>query len=200
VGYEQLLRVVAEEADREVRTIHAAAERECARILAEARAAAEAARAELLARTAAGIAARREAARAAAAEERERARLVAQRRELDGLREAALSAVARAGGQALDARLLAELLAEAGAGRLTIIVDPGAEEECRAALVRLDPSAASRAEVVAADRRRGGIELVAGRRVLDATLPARLERLWPEAESELAALLFGERGADGSPG
>jgi V/A-type H+-transporting ATPase subunit E len=31
--------------------------------------------------------------------------------------------------------------------------------------------------------------------VLDDTLEARLERLWPDAEAELATILFGEDGA-----
>jgi V/A-type H+-transporting ATPase subunit E len=37
------------------------------------------------------------------------------------------------------------------------------------------------------------VEVVAGRRVLDDTLPARLERAWPELEPELAAILLGRR-------
>jgi V/A-type H+-transporting ATPase subunit E len=192
VGYQELLRVIGEEAAREARDVRAEAERECARIMAECRTAAEAARAALVARTAAEIEARVQAARGAQAQLRERALLVAQRRHLDALREAALAALARAGGPALDARLLAELIPEAGEGPLTIIVDPDAEEACRAALERLAPSVASRTEIRAAPARRGGVELVAGRRVLDDTLEARLERLWPDAEAELATILFGE--------
>ncbi len=37
--------------------------------------------------------------------------------------------------------------------------------------------------------RRGGVLVAAGRRILDNTLPARLERAWPDLEAELAALL-----------
>lgn len=200
VGYEELLRVIGEEADREARGVRLDAERECARIVAEARAAAEAVRAALLARTADELEARRQATRASEGREREHALLLAQRRELEALREAVLAELASAGDAALDARLLADLLPEAGDGPLTLLVDPGAEEACRAVLERLDPSAASRAEIRAAPRRRGGVELVAGRRVLDATLPSRLERLWPEGEAELAAILFGAGRADDDAG
>jgi hypothetical protein len=40
--------------------------------------------------------------------------------------------------------------------------------------------------------RRGGVEVIAGRRVLDDSLPSRLDRAWPELEAELAGIQFGE--------
>jgi V/A-type H+-transporting ATPase subunit E len=190
VGYDELLGVIEEEAAREARTVRAAAERDAVQIVSDARAAAEGARTALLARTAAEAEARLQAARAALAQERERALLIARRRELDALRAAALRELTSAAGPALDERLLAGVLREAGEGPLTIVVDPGAEEACRAAVARLDPATAARADIRAAPARRGGVELVAGRRVLDATLPARLERVWPDAEAELAGILL----------
>jgi len=195
MGYAELLRVIEEEAAREVREVRSAGEREAARILAEARAAAEAARDALLGRVRAEEAARARAAQEALARERERALLVARRGHLDALRAEAEGALAAAGGPELDGRLLAELILEAGTGPIELEVDPGAEEACRAALARLAPEAAAQARVVAAPARRGGVRLVAGRRVLDDTLPARLARAWPEVEGELAALLFAEEGA-----
>lgn len=193
-GYPELLRVIEEEAAREARELRAAAVRERARILDEARAAAEAARSALLERTRRECAAAEQQARGALARARERARLVARREELEALRAAAAARLADSSGPALDARLLAEVLPEAGDGPLEIEVDPGAEAACREALARLDPAAAARARVRAAPARRGGLVVTVGRRVLDVTLGARLERLWPEAEAELAAILFGEEG------
>ncbi len=192
MGYAELLRVLEEEAAREAREVRAAAERERARILEEARAAAGSAREAVLARERREAEARRRAAREAVAIERDRTLLVARRRLLEGLREEARARLAAAGGPALDAALLAEILPEAGDGPLDVIVDPGAEAEARRALVALDPAAAARAVVRAAPEVRGGVELVAGRRVLDDTLPSRLERAWTVLEAELAGLLFAE--------
>ncbi|ABC80973.1 hypothetical protein [Anaeromyxobacter dehalogenans] len=195
VGYGDLLRVLAEEAEREGRELRAAAEREAARVLEEARAATAAARDALLARAAADAA---EAARAggdALGRERERVSLLARREALEALHRAAAGGLAAEGDAALDARLLAELLPEVGEAPFEVEVDPGAGEACRAALARLDPAAAARATVREAAAPRGGVRVRVGRRELDDTLPARLERLWPEAEAELAAILFAEAGA-----
>ncbi|WP_243337240.1 hypothetical protein [Anaeromyxobacter soli] len=192
MGYPELLRVLGEEAAREAREVRAAAERESARIVEEARAAAASARDSVLARERVEGAARRRAAHEAVAVERERALLVERRRLLEGLRDEARARLVAEGGAALDAALLAEILPEAGDGPLELVVDPGAEEEARRALAALDAGAAARAVVRAAPEARGGVELVAGRRVLDDTLPSRLERAWPALEAELAELLFAE--------
>jgi V/A-type H+-transporting ATPase subunit E len=193
VGYPELLRVLAEEAAREAREVRAAAERERDRIVASARTAARDARQALVARERAEAEARRRAALESLALERDRALLFERRRHLDGLREELERRLAEAGSPALDARLLAEVLPEAGDGPIEVIVDPGAEETARAALSELAPALAPRATVRSAARRRGGIEVVAGRRALDDTLPSRLARAWPDLEAELAALLLGER-------
>ncbi len=103
-----------------------------------------------------------------------------------------LRALAAAGTPDLDARLLAEVLPEAGDGPLEVVVDPGAEDAARAALAAISQDASSRSKVRAAPARRGGVEVIAGRRVLDDTLPSRLARAWPEIEAELAAILTGE--------
>jgi V/A-type H+-transporting ATPase subunit E len=195
MGYPELLRVLGEEAAREARDLRAAAERERERIVAEARDAAEAVREAVLVRERAEAGARQRAALEAIAIERDRALLVERRRLLDELRDEALARLAGEGGPALDARLLAELLPDAGEGPLELIVDPGSEAEARRALVALDPAAAARAVVRGAPAARGGVELVAGRRVLDDTLPSRLERAWSVLEAELAELLFPEREA-----
>jgi V/A-type H+-transporting ATPase subunit E len=192
VGYPELLRVLEEEASREAREVRAAAARERDRIVAGARAAAQEAREAALARERAEAEARRRAALESLALERERALLFERRRLLDGLREEIERRLAAAGSPALDARLLAEVLPEAGDGSVEVIVDPGAEEAARAALRELAAGLAPRATVRGAERPRGGIEVVAGRRVLDDTLPSRLARAWPDLEAELAALLFGE--------
>lgn len=194
-GYPELLRVIEAEAEREAREARDAAERERARILEEARAGLEALRSALLERTRRACADRERLAREGIARTRERERLLAVRAQLDALRAAALAELPARAGPELDARILAELLPEAGDGPLELEVDPGAEEACRAVLARLDPAAASRTRIRAAAVRRGGIVLTTGRRVLDDTLPARLERLWPELEPELAGFLFAGEGA-----
>jgi V/A-type H+-transporting ATPase subunit E len=191
VGYPELLRVLQEEAAREARDVGVAAAQERDRVLEEARAEAVAARAASVARARAEGEQRRRAAHEAIAVQRARALLVARRRELDGLREEAERRLAAAGSAALDARLLAEILPEAGEGPLEVVVDPGATAAAQAALSSLSPAAASRATVREAPARRGGVEVVAGRRVLDDTLPSRLARAWPELEAELASILFG---------
>jgi V/A-type H+-transporting ATPase subunit E len=192
VGYAELLHVLEEEAAREVHDLRDAADRERVRILAEARAAAAAARDACLARERAALEATRRAVAGSLASEAERALLVEGRRHLEALRGEILAALAAAGGPDLDARLLREVLPEAGDGPLEIAVDPGAEDACRASLARLDPALPARARVHAAPGRRGGVEVVAGARVLDDTLPSRLARAWPHVEAELAALLLGE--------
>ncbi|BDG06095.1 V-type ATP synthase subunit E family protein [Anaeromyxobacter oryzae] len=192
MGYPELLRVIGEEAAREAEEIRAAGAREAERIRAEARAAAGAASAALLARARAEAAARARLAAEARARERERQLLAVRRRALEALHSDAIAALAGAGTPAIDARLLAEALAEAGAGPVEVVVDPGAEPACRAALERLDPARAAAATVRAAPVARGGVEVVAGRLVLDDTLPSRLARAWPDLEAELAAMLFGE--------
>jgi V/A-type H+/Na+-transporting ATPase subunit E len=192
VGYPALLRVLEEEASREAREVRASAEREAARIVAEAREAVRASREALLARERAALEASRRTAAEALVQERERTLLVERRRHLENLRAEVLARLPAAGSADLDERLLAEVVPEIGEGPVHVVVDPGSEEAARGALARIAPEVAGRACVRAAPRRRGGIEAVTGRRVLDDTLPARLERAWPEIEAELAALLLGE--------
>jgi V/A-type H+-transporting ATPase subunit E len=187
MGYPELLRVLEDEAAREARDVRAAGRRDASAIVQEARRTAGAAREALLARERGELDARRRAALESLGLERDRTLLFERRRQLDALREEILRALPDAASPELDARLLAEVLPEAGAGPIEIVVDPGREEALRAAL-RGSPDATVRTAPVA----RGGVELVAGRRVLDDTLPARLERAWPDLEAELAALLLGE--------
>jgi V/A-type H+-transporting ATPase subunit E len=192
VGYPELLRVLEEEAAREAQDVRAAAARERDRIVAEARAAARAAREALLARERGDGEARRRAALESLALRRERALLVERRELLDRLAARVRERLAASGSPELDARLLAEVLPEAGEGPLEVVVDPGAEDAARAALAAISPAVAARAVVRPAPARRGGVEVVAARRALDDTLPSRLERAWPDLEAELAGILFGE--------
>jgi V/A-type H+-transporting ATPase subunit E len=192
VGYPELLRVLADEAAHEAEELRAAAERERARILAEARAAAQVARRTIEVEEHEAAEARRRTALDGLAAERDRALLVERRRLLDAAQDAARARLRSSAGAVLDARLLAELLPEVGDGAIEVIVDPGAEEGARAALAALAPAVAVRARVIAASAARGGVEVIAGRRVLDDTLPARLARAWGVLEHELAALLFRE--------
>lgn len=189
MGYPALLRVLEEEASKEAQQVRASAEREAVRIVAEAREAVRASREALLSRERAALEASRRTSAEALAQERERTLLVERRRHLETLRAEVLRRLPSAGGAELDRRLLGEALPEIGDGPVDLVVDPGSEEAARAALARIAPEVALRARIRAAPARRGGIEVGSGRRVLDDTLPARLERAWPELEAELAALL-----------
>ena len=195
MAYDALLRVVEEEAAREVERIRDSARHERERILAEARAAVAAAREALVVRERAAAEARRRAAHESRALARDRALLVGRREVLDALREEARARLVPRAGQgdaALDERLLAELAPELPDGPFVVEVDPGAVEAACAALERVAPGAAARATVRAAAAPRGGVWVEAGRLVLDDTLPARLDRAWRALEPELARLLLGE--------
>jgi len=189
VGYPELLRVLGEEAAREVREVRATAERERAAILARAQEEAAAAREALVTRARAEADARRRSRLESIALERERALLVERRRLLADLYDEVLRRLGTAATPELDARLLAELLPEVVEGPFEVIVDPGGEDPIRAVLGAAGPGVAARATVSVAPERRGGVAVVAGRRVLDDTLPARLERAWPELEAALATIL-----------
>jgi V/A-type H+-transporting ATPase subunit E len=188
MGYPELLRVLEQEAAREARELRAGGAREAARIVEEAERAARAACDALLARERSEAEARRRSVLEGVALERERRLLFDRRRLLDELRAEALRRLAAAATPELDARLLAEVLPEADVGPIEVVVDPGREEAARAALAAR-PGAIVRAAAVP----RGGVEIVAGRRVLDNTLPSRLDRAWPVVEAELAELLLGDR-------
>jgi V/A-type H+-transporting ATPase subunit E len=192
VGYGELLRMLEEEASREAREIREAGARERERILAEARATAEAARAAALAREAAEAAARRKAALEAAALERDRSMLVEQRGILDALRTEVAARLPRPAGRQVLSMLVAETVPEVWDGPVVVVTDPGEEGLVRALLANVAPDLLARAEIRAAAEARGGIEMVCGRRVLDDTLPSRLERAWARLEPELAGILFGE--------
>lgn len=190
MGYGELLRVLEEEASREAREIREAAARERDRIVAEARRAADAARNALLERQRAAAEARRKATLDGVALERDRALLVERRRLLEDLRHAVAGRLPAPAGRDVLATLLAEAVPEAWDGPVTVIVDPGEEELCRSLLANVRPELLERATIEAAPKARGGVEIVCGRRVLDDTLPSRLDRAWPALESELATILF----------
>jgi vacuolar-type H+-ATPase subunit E/Vma4 len=193
VGWAELLQVLGEEAAREARLAREAATAEAARILTEARTTAEAARRSLDAREAEAEGQRWAGLDSEAALVRSRARLLA-RRSLAG--ELRAEVVRRLAAVTVDdaalARLLAELLAEAPPGPFTLTTDPGEAERVRAALATGHPGRLADATVEEAASRRGGVELRSGRLWLDDTLPARLERAWPELEWPLLRSLIGE--------
>lgn len=196
MGYQELLHALEEEVLGEARQLAERAQAERDGVLAEARRAAAGARREALARLDAELAAERARAGARAALELARSLLVEKRRLLDSLRREILARLAGRVDPAAAARLLEEALADDPGGAIEIEVDPGEVEATRALLASRHPDAAARATVRPADRPRGGVLLRADRVTLDNSLPARLEKAWPDLESEAAALLFG--GGDGA--
>jgi V/A-type H+/Na+-transporting ATPase subunit E len=192
MGYGGLIRVLGEEAAREAREVRRRAVEERDRILAEARTASTAALEALLARERIEAEARRREALASVALERERTLLVERRRLLDALRSEAEEALTAAADDDALARLVGEVVTAAPPGHFTLVVDPGDVERVRSSLQAAYPEALARAELAEAPARRGGVELRAGRLVLDDTLPARLARAWPRLEPALVRQLFGE--------
>jgi V/A-type H+-transporting ATPase subunit E len=195
VGYQELLRALEEEMRGEARALgeHARAERD--RILKEARRAASTSREEALARLDAELAAERARAGTRAALEVEWTLLAEKRRLLEALRQEILARLPARVGPEATARLLAEVLADDPGGALDLEVDPGHEEAVRALLARDHPGPAARATVRAAAAARGGVVVRAELMTLDNSLPARVEKAWPDLEGQAAALLFG--GGDG---
>src|SRR5512138_387059 len=114
MGYAELLRVLEDEAAREARQLRAAGEREAARIVEEAERAARASGDALIARERGEADARRRSALEGVALERERRLLFERRRLLEDLRAEALRRLPAAATSERDARLLAEVLPEAG--------------------------------------------------------------------------------------
>jgi V/A-type H+-transporting ATPase subunit E len=194
VGYDDLIRVLGEEAAREAREIRRRAAEERDRILAEARSASTGAREALLARERKEAEARRRTALARVALERERTLLGERRRLLEALRAEARGALAGALDEAALARLVDEVVSAAPPGPFTLVVDPGERGRVQAILAASHPEALERAAWAEAPARRGGVELRSGRLVLDDTLPSRLARAWPRLEPALGRLLFGEEG------
>lgn len=196
MGYQELLRALEEEVLGEARQLAERARAERDRVLEEARRAAAEARQRALQRLDAELAAERARAHARAALELNRSLLVEKRQLLDSLRREILARLAGRVDPAATARLLEEALADDPGGTIEIEVDPGGEEAMRALLASRHPAAAARAAVRPAARPRGGVLVRADRVTLDNSLPARLEKAWPDLESEAAALLFG--GGDGA--
>jgi vacuolar-type H+-ATPase subunit E/Vma4 len=187
---EELLRVLREEAANEERGLREGAEREAARIVAEARAEAARLRAAALAREAAAEATRSRALQDSSGLERERALLAEARRQLDALRGEALLRLPEAVTGADVERFATELMVEAGPVDAILVVDPGMRPSAARAVEAIGRRPAP--EIREAGAPRGGVELLSGALILDDTLPSRLERAWPRVEPEIARLLLGE--------
>jgi vacuolar-type H+-ATPase subunit E/Vma4 len=192
-GYPALLAVLSEEAAREAAAIRAAAEAQRAALLDAARRDAAAALEERRGRTRREAEVAGRAALDAVALERERTVFLEQRSRLEALRADVEARLLESGDAEVLDRLLPELLAEAGEGAFTVVVDPGDEAAARRVLAKT-PALDARATVVAGTGRSGGATVIAGRRVLDGTLRSRLARAWAALEPDLAARLFREGG------
>jgi vacuolar-type H+-ATPase subunit E/Vma4 len=190
VSWRDLLRALDGEAAREVEGLRASAAEAAERILGDARRDAEAERQTALAGARAEAESRRRRALAEAQRERARAVLVEQRAILDEVRAEALERLRREDGRAL-AEIVDAAAAEVGDAASTWVVDAASLSAVRERLERDHAGVLARAELRAAPEPRGGIEVAVGRRVLDATAAARLDRSWPDAEVEISRLLFG---------
>ncbi len=196
MGYQELLRALEEEVLGEARQLAERARAERDRVLEESRRATAEARREALARLDAELDAERARAGARAALELNGSLLAEKRRLLDSLRREILARLAAGVDPATTALLLEEALAEDPGGAIEIEVDPGEVEAVRALLASRHPAVVARAAVRPAAHPRGGVVVRAERVTLDNSLPARLEKAWPDLEGEAAALLFG--GGDGA--
>lgn len=188
MGFDELLRVLREEAANEERALREGAAREAERIVEEARAASARAREAALAREGEARATRLKSVGDAAALGRERALLAEMRRQLGLLRAEALAALPAAVEDRDVERFVSELLQEAGPVTSILVVDPGVAAAARRAVGSVPGQ--PEPEIREAAARRGGVELITGALVLDDTVASRLERAWPRAEPEIARLLF----------
>lgn len=187
---DELLRVLREEAANEERTLREESAREAERVVAEARDAAVRVGRGAMAHEEAVRAARLKAVRDATGLERGRALLLESRRQLDALRTEAIARLPGAANEQDVARLVGELMPEAGPLGAILVVDPGFGPVARAALAAFPDALVEVREAPAA---RGGVELETGALVLDDRFASRLERAWERVEPEIAGLLFSER-------
>lgn len=188
MGFDELLRVLREEAASEERAFREEGAREAERIVEEARNAAARVRDAAIAREEGAQAARLRAVRERAGLERERALLREGRRQLELLRSEAL---ARLPGEVTGSdveRFVTELVREAGPVSAVLAVDPAASPAARKALAALGATV----ELQESPEVHGGVQLITGLLVLDDTAAARLERAWPRVEPEIARLLLSE--------
>jgi vacuolar-type H+-ATPase subunit E/Vma4 len=193
VSWRDLLRALDEEASREVDDLRASAAQHAARAVADARHDVDSERQVALGRALAEAELRRRRALAEAQRDRACAVLTEQRRVLDEVRGEALAILRREDRRGLGG-LVAAAAAEVGDSPSTWIADAGSLDAIREALERGHPDVLARAALEAAPEARGGLEVVVGRRVLDVTAAARLERIWPDVEAEIARTLFGAPG------
>jgi len=190
VSWRDLLRALDEEAAREVEALRDSAARDAERILENARREVAAEREAALRRARADSEARRRRAVAEVQRDHARSVLAEQRRVLEEVRAEALERLRRDDARALPG-IVDAAAREVGDAPSTWTVDAASLDVVRERLARDHPRVLARAELLAAAEPRGGIEVVAGRRVLDGTAAGRLERAWPGAEPELARILFG---------
>jgi V/A-type H+-transporting ATPase subunit E len=193
VSWRDLLRALDEEAAREVEELRRSAAQYAEQAVAEARRDVESERRAALGRARAAAEGRRRLALSEAQRERARAVLTEQRRILDDVRAEALGAL-RSGDLRGLRELVAAAAAEVGDSPSTWIADAASLAALREVLEREHPGVLARAQLSAAHEARGGFEVVLGRRVLDLTAAARLQRIWPDAEAGIAQALYGAPG------
>lgn len=193
MGYRELLQALEEEVGRQVRELQEQARREGQRLLEETRRQVAAEREEVLTRERRRFEEEAGRALSRARLEQERGLLGEKRRLLAELRREAEARLPGLGEATLLARLADELVPELGDGPLEFRVDKGQEEYLRQHLSQRHPGLLLRATITGAADRCGGVKVsLAGRQLLDNTLPSRLQKAWPLLEGGIATILFGE--------
>jgi vacuolar-type H+-ATPase subunit E/Vma4 len=125
--------------------------------------------------------------------ERERALLKEMRREMEAVRVEVQTRLPARDSSALLARLVEDVVPHVGEGPVEFRVKPGHEHALRSHLERLHPSLVPRATIHGSSDVSGGVRLsLAGRQILDNTLPSRLEKAWQLLEADIAGILFGD--------
>lgn len=205
MGYDDLVRALEAEVDREIRATRAAAEAEAHEIVEAARRRLTEERGEALARAERELAERAAGTLARARLEAAQELLREMRRHLDELRaEAARRLPTLSADPAVHERLLAEVIPELIAelesegtdgGPLELRVEAAHLARLRRWLEDRHPELARRVALVAADLGGGVAAALGGRRFLDDTLPGRLERAWTALEPDVARALFGDADA-----
>jgi len=193
VAYGDLLQALEREVRDQCRALEEEARLEALRIAEEGRALSAGAREEALGLAAAEAESLREKARRRAALEGDRAALAEEHRLLTVVLDRARAELPDRSSPALTLALLAEALADDDGSPLVVTCDPGHAGACRDWIAGHRPEAAARTSVEERAVPCGGVAIAIGRALLvDDTLPARLERAWPELQVAIGRRLFGE--------
>ena len=193
MGYQELLRALQDEVGRQVRELREEAGEQSRRILAAAERDIVSKRDDVLEAESRRLQEESIRSLSDARLEHERALLQEMRRQMEAVRVEAQARLPAMDGPTLLARLVDEVAPELDDGPVEFRVKEGQEEALRSHLKRRHPGLVPRAAIKGSSDVAGGVRVsLAGRQILDNTLPSRLQNAWQLLEAEIAGILFGD--------